>query len=61
MPDDERDDAPKGPHHGGDKLRIKPDRRQRHELRFRGLDGRRAEDLMPEPASGDDSDLPSNS
>jgi hypothetical protein len=56
MPDDERDETPNGSHHGDDELRIKPDRRQRYEVRFRGSDGRRAEDLMPEPAPGDDPD-----
>ena len=56
MPDDERGDTPNGSHHGDDELRIKPDRRQRDEVRFWGVDGRRAEDFMPEPAPGDDPD-----
>ena len=56
MPDDERDETANGSRHVGDELRIKPDRRQRHEVRFRGVDGRRAADLIPEPASGADPD-----
>ena len=57
MPDDEREDVPDDlPHAGDDGLRAKPDRRQRHELRFRGLDGRRAEDPVPERAPAEDPD-----
>jgi hypothetical protein len=56
MPDDERQDASDGSYHGDDELRVKPDRRQRHELRFQGQDGRRAEDPMPERGLEDDPD-----
>jgi hypothetical protein len=56
MRDDERPDASDRSHHGDDELRVKPDRRQRHELRFRGQDGRRAEDRTPEPGLEDEPD-----